>query len=105
MMIVQTFMKEKKKGGRGMSYMESNKEKTVNCVRRGLRPSVHEEQGCFPIGLTDPKMGSFPFLYWKHRKGTFKSLTQLMPFLQVIKVPFPIDEVHSIVLGEGFSGE
>lgn len=42
--------------------MESNKEKTVNCVRGGLRPSVHKEQGCYPIGLTDAKMGSFPFL-------------------------------------------
>ncbi len=39
--------------------MDSNKEKTLNCVRGGVRPAVHEEQDCFPIGLTDPKMGSF----------------------------------------------
>lgn len=33
---------------------------------------------------------------------TLNSLTQLIPFLQVIKVPFAIDEVHSVVLGKGF---
>lgn len=53
MMIVQTFMKGKKKEGEEWA-VESNKEKTLNCVRGGLWPSVHEEHNCFPIGLTDP---------------------------------------------------